>query len=117
MFSIIRIFHLINIFQQKRLILKTYSEEEKMKIKPIGDRVLVKMEGVEEKTAGGIFIPQTAQEKTQIGKVVAIGDDKDAIKVKTGQKIMYDKYAGTSVKIDGDDQLIIKMSDILAIIE
>ena len=81
-----------------------------MKIKPIGDRLLIKMEGVEEKTAGGIYIPQTAQEKTQIGKVVAIGDDKDAIKVKTGQKVMYDKYAGTTVKVDGDEQLIIKMS-------
>lgn len=88
-----------------------------MKIKPIGDRVLVKMEDVEEKTSGGIYIPQTAQEKTQIGKVVAIGDDKEAIKVKVGQKIMYDKYAGTSVKLDGEEQLIMKMADILAIIE
>jgi chaperonin GroES len=88
-----------------------------MKIKPIGDRVLVKMEEVEEKTAGGIYIPQTAQEKTQIGKVVAIGDDKEAIKVKVGQKILYDKYAGTTIKLDGEDQLIMKMADILAIIE
>ncbi len=88
-----------------------------MKIKPIGDRVLVKMEDVEEKTSGGIYIPQTAQEKTQIGKIVAIGDDKDAIKVKVGQKIMYDKYAGTSVKLDGEEQLIMKMADVLAIIE
>lgn len=88
-----------------------------MKIKPIGDRILIKMEGVEEKTSGGILIPQTAQEKTQIGKVLAIGDDKDAIKVKTGQKVMYDKYAGTTVKVNGDEQLIIKMSDILAVLE
>ena len=88
-----------------------------MKIKPIGDRVLVKMEEVEEKTAGGIFIPQTAQEKTQVGEVVAIGDDEDVIKVKTGQKVMYDKYAGTTVKVDGEDQLILKMADILAVIE
>jgi chaperonin GroES len=88
-----------------------------MKIKPIGDRLLIKMEGVEEKTAGGIFIPQTAQEKTQIGKVVAIGDDKDVIKVKTGQKVMYDKYAGTSVKVDGDEMLIVKMADVLAVLE
>ena len=88
-----------------------------MKIKPIGDRILVKMEGVEEKTSGGIFIPQTAQEKTQIGKVVAIGDDKDAINVKVGQKVMYDKYAGTTIKVNGDEQLILKMPDILAIIE
>ena len=88
-----------------------------MKIKPIGDRILVKMQGVEEKTAGGIFIPQTAQEKTQIGKVLAVGDDKEMIKVKVGQKVMYDKYAGTTIKVDGDDQLILKMPDILAIIE
>jgi chaperonin GroES len=88
-----------------------------MKIKPIGDRILVKMEGVEEKTAGGIFIPQTAQEKTQIGKVLAVGDDKEMIKVKVGQKVMYDKYAGTTIKVDGDEQLILKMPDILAVIE
>ncbi len=88
-----------------------------MKIKPIGDRVLVKLESVEEKTSGGIFIPQTAQEKTQTGKIIAVGDDKDAIKVKVGQKIMYDKYAGTSVKVEGEEQLIIKMADILAVIE
>ena len=88
-----------------------------MKVKPIGDRVLVKMEQVEEKTAGGIFIPQTAQEKTQTGVVVAIGDDKDAITVKKGDKIMYDKYAGTTVTIDGVENLLMKMQDILAIIE
>ena len=88
-----------------------------MKVKPIGDRVLVKMEQVEEKTAGGIFIPQTAQEKTQAGVVVAVGDDKDAIKVKKGDKIMYDKYAGTNVTIDGVEHLLMKMQDILATIE
>ena len=88
-----------------------------MKIKPLGDRVLVKMEEVEEKTAGGIFIPQTAQEKTQTGVVVAVGDDKDAISVKKGDKIMYDKYAGTTVTIEGKDHLLMKMPDILAVIE
>jgi chaperonin GroES len=88
-----------------------------MKVKPIGDRVLVKLEQTEEKTSGGIYIPQTAQEKTQVGKVVAIGDDKEAIQVKVGQKIMYDKYAGTTIKVDGEEQLILKMADILAVIE
>ena len=88
-----------------------------MKIKPIGDRVLVKMEDVEEKTKGGIFIPQTAQEKTQTGVVEAIGDDKDVITVKKGDKIMYDKYAGTSVTVDGKEYLLMKMQDIMAIIE
>lgn len=69
-----------------------------MKIRPLADRVLVKMEEVQEKTASGIFIPQTAQEKTQIATVVAVGDDTEAIKVKVGDKVMHDKYAGTSVK-------------------
>ena len=88
-----------------------------MKIKPIGDRVLVKMEEAEEKTASGLFIPQTAQEKTQTGTVEAIGDDKDVITVKKGDKVMYDKYAGTSVTIDGKEFLLVKMQDIMAIIE
>ena len=87
-----------------------------MKVKPLTDRVLVKLEKSETKTTGGIIIPDTAQEKTQIGVVVAIGDDKD-IKVKAGDKVMYDKYAGTQVKIGGDDHLILKMTDILATIE
>jgi len=88
-----------------------------MKIKPLGDRVLVKQEESKTKTAGGIYIPETAQEKTQSGVVVEIGDDKDIIKVKKGQKIMYDKYAGTAVKIDGVEHLIMKMADILAVLE
>ena len=88
-----------------------------MKIKPLGDRVLVKNEETEEKTAGGIFIPQTAQEKTQTGIVVEIGDDEDVIKVKKGDKIMFDKYAGTTVNIDGEDHLIMRMDDILVVIE
>jgi chaperonin GroES len=88
-----------------------------MKVKPLTDRVLVKLEKNEAKTAGGIIIPDTAQEKTQTGSVVDVGDDKEVIKVKAGQKVMYDKYAGTQVKIDGEDHLIIKMSDIIAVIE
>ena len=85
-----------------------------MTIKPLGERVLVKMDKVEEKTAGGIFIPQTAQEKTQIAVVEAIGEDVKTIKV--GQKILHDKYAGTSVKMDGDEYLILNIKDVLAII-
>lgn len=88
-----------------------------MKVKPLGDRVLVKVEQTEEKTASGLYIPQTAQEKTQAGVVTAVGDDKDAIKVKVGDKVMYDKYAGTTIKIDGAESLIVGMSDILAVIE
>jgi chaperonin GroES len=88
-----------------------------MKIKPLADRVLVKIEKSEAKSAGGIIIPDTAQEKTQTGVVTEVGDDKEVIKVKAGQKIMYDKYAGTQVKVDGAEYLILKMSDILAVIE
>ncbi len=88
-----------------------------MKVIPLEDRVLIKTAELEERTASGLFIPQTAQEKTQIGVVEAIGSDKETIKVKIGQKIMYDKYAGTGIKVDGTDYLILKSKDILAIIE
>ncbi|MDR1278931.1 MAG: co-chaperone GroES [Treponema sp.] len=88
-----------------------------MKVKPLADRVMVKLEKNEAKTAAGIYIPDTAQEKTQTGTVVEVGDDKDVIKVKNGQKVMYDKYAGTQIKIDGVEHLILKMSDIIAVIE
>ena len=87
-----------------------------MKIKPLGDRIVVKMVEMETKTAGGILIPQTAQEKTQEGVVLAVGDD-EAIKVKVGDKVIYDKYAGTTIKVAGEDQLVLKFSDILAKIE
>lgn len=88
-----------------------------MKVNPLGDRVLIKVLEGDTKTASGIIIPQTAQEKTQTGVVVAIGTDKDVIKVKQNDKVMYDKYAGTQLKIDGAEHLLVKMSDILAIIE
>ena len=88
-----------------------------MKVTPLTDRVLVKLEKSETKSAGGIIIPDTAQEKTQIGVVVEVGDDKEAIKVKAGDKVMYDKYAGTQVKVNGEEHLILKMADILAVIQ
>jgi chaperonin GroES len=88
-----------------------------MKVKPLADRVIVKLEKSETKSAGGIIIPDTAQEKTQQGVVIEVGDDKDLIKVSPGQKILYDKYAGTQIKIEGEEHLILKMQDILAIIE
>lgn len=88
-----------------------------MKVIPLADRVLVKTEKTEAKTASGIIIPDTAQEKTQIAVVLAVGDDKEKIKVKDGDRIMYDKYAGTSIKIDGEDHLILKADDIIAIIK
>ena len=90
-----------------------------MKVKPLADRVLVKLEKNEAKTAGGIIIPDTAQEKTQQGMVVEAGPgtEKEKVTVKSGDRVMYDKYAGTQVKIDGVEHLILKMQDIIAIIE
>ncbi len=88
-----------------------------MTLKPLGDRVLIKVEEAEKKTASGLFIPDNAQEKTQKGTVVAVGTDKDVITVKVGQKVMYDQYAGTKVKLDNDEHLVVKMADILAVIE
>ena len=90
-----------------------------MKIKPLADRVLVKNDKAETETSSGIIIPEAAQEKTQTAKVVAVGPgtDDEKITVKPGDRIMYDKYAGTQIKLDGEDHLILKMSDIIAIIE
>jgi chaperonin GroES len=88
-----------------------------MAFKPLGDRVLIKVEEAEKKTASGLFIPDNAQEKTQKGVVVAVGTDKDVITVKVGDKVLYDQYAGTKVKIDAVEHLIVKFSDILATIE
>ncbi len=87
-----------------------------MTIIPLGERVLLKAEKSEEKTAGGIFIPQAAQEKTQIATVVAVGDSEE-IKVKVGDKVLHDKYAGTEIKDGGDDYLIVNAQDILAVIK
>ena len=87
-----------------------------MAIKPLGERILIEIKTSEEKTAGGIVIPQAAQEKTQEGIVVSVGDSSD-IKVKKGDIIIYDKYAGTQIKIDDKDHLILKNEDILAVID
>ena len=88
-----------------------------MKIRPLSDRVLVKPIEAQEKTAGGIYIPATAQEKTQEASVVAIGDDKEKIKVAVGDKVIYDKYAGPQLKINGEDHLVLKANDIIAVVE
>lgn len=90
-----------------------------MKIKPLADRVLVKNDKAETKTASGLIIPEAAQEKTQTATVVEIGPGTDDVKipVKKGDKIMYDKYAGTPLKIDGEDYLILKVSDLIAVIQ
>ena len=95
-----------------------------MKIRPLQDRVIVKRLAEEEKTKGGIIIPDTAKEKPQEGEVVAVGrgkvaDDGKLIKldVKAGDRILFSKYAGTEVKIDGGEHLIMREDDILGIIE
>ena len=88
-----------------------------MKIKPLGDRILLKVAESEQKSAGGIYIPETAQEKTQEGIVLAVGDDKDVITVKVKDRVIYDKFAGTTIKVEGKDQLIVKMDEVLAIIQ
>lgn len=87
-----------------------------MAIKPLGERILIKIKTSEEKTAGGIVIPQAAQEKTQEGIVESVGDSPD-IKVKKGDVVIYDKYAGTQIKIDDLDYLILKNEDVLAVIK
>ncbi|CAA7615482.1 co-chaperone GroES [Magnetospirillum sp. SS-4] len=94
-----------------------------MKFRPLHDRVLVKRLDAEEKTAGGIIIPDTAKEKPMQGEVIAVGsgtrgDDGKlvALDVKAGDRILFGKWSGTEVKIDGDELLIMKESDILGIL-
>jgi chaperonin GroES len=94
-----------------------------MKIKPMNDRVLVTRVEEEQKTAGGIIIPDTAKEKPQEGKVVAVGPGKRddsgtrvALEVKKGDRILFAKYAGTEIKIDGEEHIFMREDDILAIL-
>ena len=90
----------------------------KVNIKPLADRVLVEPAAAEEKTAGGIIIPDTAKEKPMKGTVVAVGEGKkdEPITVKVGDTVLYGKYAGTELTVDGVDYLIMRESDIYAII-
>jgi chaperonin GroES len=95
-----------------------------MKLKPLGDRVVVTPSKAEEKTKSGLFIPDTAQEKPQEGKVVAVGPGKvndkgerNAIDVKVGDLVIYGKYSAQEFKIDGDEFLILRSDDIYAIVE
>lgn len=90
-----------------------------MKLRPLADRVLLKEEKAETTTKSGILLPESAQEKTQTAKVEAVGPgtEKEKITVKVGDRVMYDKYSGVQVKMDGEDYLIVKNSDIIAIVE
>ncbi|MDR0307945.1 MAG: co-chaperone GroES [Chitinispirillales bacterium] len=94
-----------------------------MNVKPLADRILVRPLEAEEKTSGGIFIPDNAKEKPQKGEVVAVGPGKTAesgskieMTLKKGDKILYGKYSGTEVSVDGEDYLIMKESDVLAVV-
>ncbi len=95
-----------------------------MQLQPLGDRVIVQPLKEEERTAGGIYLPDTAKERPQQGKVVAVGpgrlNDKGervAMTVKAGDRVVYSKYAGTEVEFDREEYLILSESDILAIVE
>jgi len=94
-----------------------------MKVKPLADRVVVKPSPADEKTKGGIILPDTAKEKPVIGEIVAVGPGKIAddgtkisMEVKVGDKVLYGKYSGTEVTIDGDELLIMREADIFAIV-
>jgi chaperonin GroES len=95
-----------------------------MNVQPLGDRILVKRTEEEERTKGGIIIPDTAKEKPIQGKVIAVGKGKVSdegkvipLEVKAGDKVLFGKYAGTEVKIDGEEHLIMREDDVLGIIE
>ena len=95
-----------------------------MKVKPLHDRVIVKRVEEEEKTKGGIIIPDTAKEKPVEGEIVAVGDGKVAddgkkiaLEVKAGDRVLFGKYAGTEIKIEGEEYLIMREDDIIAIVE
>ncbi|HZH12676.1 MAG TPA: co-chaperone GroES [Microvirga sp.] len=95
-----------------------------MKFRPLHDRILVKRIDAEEKTAGGIIIPDTAKEKPQQGEVIAVGPGARneagqlvALDVKVGDRVLFGKWSGTEVKIDGEDLLIMKESDIMGVLE
>ncbi len=94
------------------------------KIRPVGDRVVVKPSQKEEVTKGGIVLPDTAKEKPQEGTVVAVGSgkltdkgDRTPLEVKVGDRVLFAKYGGTEFKLEGDDMLVLRESDILAILE
>ena len=92
-------------------------------VKPLGDRVFVKVSEAEEKTAGGIILPDNAKEKPQVGEVVQVGlgkrnDDgsRQALEVNIGDKVLYSKYAGTDIKLGGEDYVLLTERDILAVV-
>ncbi|CAB4874926.1 MAG: co-chaperone GroES [Solirubrobacterales bacterium] len=94
-----------------------------MKLKPLGDRLIVQAIDEEETTISGLVLPDTAKEKPQKGKVIAVGEgrvedgERIPLDVKTGDEVLYSKYGGTEIKVDGEDLLVLRESDVLAIVE
>ncbi len=90
-----------------------------MNIKPLMDRVVIKMTEAEETTASGIILAGSAKEKPQVAEVVAVGPGKEGVdmQVKVGDKVLVSKYSGTDVKVDGQEYTILKMEDVLAVVE
>ncbi|HFE46255.1 MAG TPA: co-chaperone GroES [Nannocystis exedens] len=95
-----------------------------MKVRPLNDRILVKRLAEETKTAGGLFIPDSAKEKPARGEIIAVGNGKlddsgkrVALEVKAGEKILFGKYAGTEIKLEGEEHIILREDDVLAVIE
>ncbi|WP_392531235.1 co-chaperone GroES [Nostoc sp. C117] len=92
-------------------------------VKPLGDRVFVKVSASEEKTAGGLYLPDTAKEKPQVGEVVALGPGKrnddggrQELEIKVGDKVLYSKYAGTDIKLGTEEYVLLSEKDILAVV-
>jgi chaperonin GroES len=92
-------------------------------VKPLGDRVFVKVSAAEEKTAGGIILPDNAKEKPNVGEIMQVGvgklnekGERQAMEVNVGDKVLYSKYAGTDIKLGGDDYVLLSEKDILAIV-
>ena len=100
------------------MLTKSKFNMAKINFKPLADRVLVEPSAAEEKTSSGIIIPDTAKEKPQKGKIVAVGNGTkdEKITVKVGETVLYGKYSGTEINIDGTDYLIMKESDIFGIV-
>ena len=90
-----------------------------MKLEPLGERVVLKQLKAEETTKSGIVLPGQSQEKPQQAEVVAVGPGTDEVKmqVKVGEKVIYSKYAGTEVKLDGEEYIIVKQNDVIAVVE
>lgn len=85
-------------------------------LQPLGARVLIRIVPEESVTKSGLFLPDTAKEKPQRGEVVAVGDDGEVIKVAVGDRVLFPKYSGTEIRIDGEDHLIVDSTELLAII-